>query len=284
MFESYCKLHGTTILAERQNVSFSLWEELPGINRTIFADPTIPNKFHVFSKRNLPNDYHVSYVTISTVESIKVHCGKILPELESSKNTLIELYERVRSHANFNSNNCPILEVQTVGLTHYFLQYHPARNRTPTTHKVVISDNGLHNAAYVVGATPPEGITVRTIMRYPIGVTDHFLKDQITKGEDASFDCHFNSTFAEIMFPQRKVQFDVASGGLQYTFMKKGCDHDSVSLMSKPPVTVILNSETWRWLKDHPNARGNWLNGELQTLDIHVVADGERAKIGVVTV
>ena len=153
---SYCEAFNITPESFMNDVSFSFWEQLRGYNRTIIADSAVQGRYHVttFSETSLVRTY-----SIIEPQGKVQHFGSSLPSDADNLIELVKLYEQVRNLKRFDPLHCPILEVQTVEGTNYFLQYHRTRDfspalfsldRTPETDETI--------AVFTRGATPPEGV------------------------------------------------------------------------------------------------------------------------------
>ena len=114
------------------NTSFSIWEYLDGIKRTIVADSAIPNKYHITTNRFGDNWIH-NRTIFEKGKKPNQYLNKLTPELEEGLEEFIETYEEIRHLKNFDPNHCPIMEFMTIGNKNYFLQYHITRDFEPST-------------------------------------------------------------------------------------------------------------------------------------------------------
>jgi hypothetical protein len=156
-------------------LSFSFWEKLGGVNRTIVADSSIKGRYHIqesFSakRKNLTDPKPWSYNNFIVenrkvvLEMVREYKFKPIGELDE----LIAFYERIRNLPRFDKNNCPLIEVQNVDGKNYFLQYRRGRDFDPVDFEIDRPPiNREVEALFVRGHTPKEGYTGNITVRYP---------------------------------------------------------------------------------------------------------------------
>jgi len=126
----YCRFLGIDEEQFKQEVSFSFWQELGGYNRAVVADHAIAGRYHIMTHTLEP--FFANY-TVWNYEETTSYGIDLPPLLQNGLLDLIHFYESVRSLDRFDVNHCPIMELQTVGDTNFFLQYHRTRNFKPAT-------------------------------------------------------------------------------------------------------------------------------------------------------
>ena len=272
--QNFCSFLDLDQLAFENEVSFSIWEYLEGINRTIVADSAIPDRHHIFSFTNEPHTlakYHL------------VEKGKIIQEYGwSSENylatdifELLEIYENVRSLNKFDPTHCPILEFQTHKGKHYFLQYHRARNFTPTEFSLVRKPHRSEMEVHFVrGCTSSEGMNCKITFYYS-GIKDGNYNPE---DEEGSFDLISNPIFSELRVRKRKIQI-IPENKLNFAMLKFASKHQNISKLFKPQVSIIHN------LRDLVSTQASAkLYKEIKTggnshINLHIVSDGRKAYI-----
>jgi len=274
---TYCNLTGTDQDKFVSDVSFSFWEFLGGCSRTITADSAIKELYHItsFEKNSIlnytlyHNDTHVSFV-------------RPLPSyLQRGLEGLVAFYEQIRNLPRFDSNHCPIIEVQTVNRLNYFLQYHRTRDFQPSEFYL---DRALNKnefeALFVRGATPPDGIVCKTTLMYgdfakDVPYTDWILPNE----EEASFDFHFGYIFSELMYRERKLQVIHGDSLNHFLFMVLD-KHVERSMLFKPAVSLCVGrGQLFSEKEKSEMSEKAYETGENQYLNLHVVSDGRRALV-----
>jgi hypothetical protein len=163
-YKQYFKFSGTDEEKFKQNASFSIWEAIGGINRTVVADSAIPNRFHIMSfylekKRLIGGDYLFNYAIVENGKLIQEFIKPLPKDLRGDLAELTGIYEEIRNMDRFDPKHCPIMEFQTFNGKNYFLQYHRARDFSPAGFTLDRSlKDGETEVLFVRGATPEEGM------------------------------------------------------------------------------------------------------------------------------
>jgi len=278
----YCALTNTSEQDFRKDISYSFWELLPGYNRVIVADTAIPQRYHIMTKDSN------SFMNYTIVEQGKITSDLIYPlpqELKDNLPSVIEMYETIRNLSHFNSNHCPIMEIQTVGEKNYFLQYHRTRDTKQTT--FVLDQQPTSNqqkALFVRGATTPQGLTVDVTLVYamleslPYEYKEKgFSNFKLPSTEEASFDQHYYRLFAELMLPKRKVQINHNSVDGECADAVNG--HNTRSKLFKPEVSLtywppLFTSQERKYFREKALQ-----TGKDQKIKVHVISDGTTAYV-----
>ena len=115
-------------------LSYSYWELLEWLNRSIVADSAIVWRYHIFTTSSEAwfNKYH-NYTVYDNGKLFIDWPNKITSELWVNLENTIEMYEKIRHFPKFNPTHCPIVEFQTVHNNNYFLQYHRTRDQDVAT-------------------------------------------------------------------------------------------------------------------------------------------------------
>lgn len=234
-YQIYCRLLNLNEDEFKSQVTFSIWEYLPGYNRTVVADSAIPGRHHVITRWKEDNEFCRVYHIFKDGKLENICVGSRAEELDAGQENLIETYEQVRHLPHFDSNHCPIMEFQTYQDKNYFLQYHRGRDFSPATFTLDRSlRKGEKEALFVRGATSSaEGQIFKITVYY--GVYDTFLPEN----EDGSFDLHRRSIFSALQYRRRKLQISSATDCI-YEFDSLGGAHGSVSKMFKPEIFTIF--------------------------------------------
>ena len=284
--QSFCELTGYDKETFMRESAFSFWERLPGFNRSIIADSAVKGRYHIFTSKEKGADYEDSpyFVNYSSIDQRGVQLELLDPftdEMRIDLPNVIAFYEKVRNLPNFDPNHCPIMEFQTVGTEHFFLQYHRTRDFDPTTFKLERELEAEEIKAVLVrGATPPEGVVVRTSAGYP---EFYFPREKPRdwKGpsfaicdEDASFDEHDQYMFSEVMSRRRTAQFIGDNAGIIATNILGY--HLSRSLMFKPKISVGVGwDQIEKCNEERKHMREEWKRtGIPPRIPIRVISDG----------
>lgn len=254
-------------------IAFSYWEQIGGINRSIVADNTIDGRYYIFS-RGLD-------VTTGRTKG-RGYCivddGKVVTSAASEKfdgtaddvQQAIELYESVKSLDKFDSNHRPIVEAQSVGGQHYFLQYHRARDFQPATHVLDRKkEEDEIEPILVRGATPPEGIVANIHFYY--GGDFHYP----LQTEEGAMEVLVTPLHTELSVRRRKIEILTAH---DLGEVGKSIDggHLALSQLFKPAVSLVLDRQGYKTLKD--GLKRSEVDN-LGHLKVRVVSDGNKAYI-----
>lgn len=167
MIQGYCRLMNEPLIPFLEHASFSIWELL-GFNRTIVADNAISGRYHLFTTSTKGMDFFHNY---SIIDNGDISVDEPLPlsaEQKSEIPEIIEFYERIRSLSQFDPFHCPLIEFQSVGGEHYFLQYHRTRDLDLSSFALDQKPEvGDVEASFVRGSTNPCGVVVNAAFFYP---------------------------------------------------------------------------------------------------------------------
>jgi hypothetical protein len=273
----YCRLLGTDLNQFKQEVSFSFWEFLPGLNRSVIADSSVQNRYHVMT--TFPETNGCNYAIFENGKIEKEFCNPLSELLKENLGKLIETYESVRNLPRFDRNHCPIMEFQTVGSKDYFLQYH--RTRDFEAAGFVLDrppKKGEIKVPFVRGATSSKGMKCKVTVYYadPKGEW-HFNTDN----EDGSYDFHYNYSFSEIQARKRKVQLKDDNVCLDMSLLKVIAEHTQKSKIFKPQVSIIhnfddvlLTGETYDDFLEQAHS-----TGKNSCMNLYIISDGRKAYI-----
>lgn len=278
----YCKLMGLDKEKFKDEVSFSFWEKIHGINRAVIADSTVKGRYHIMSQRG-EKPFIANYSVFENGNQVKSMASVLPEDLKDSLADLVELYEKIRNLGRFDENHCPIMEFQTDGNgDNYFLQYHRARDFKPTTFTLDREPEKDETEAWFVrGATLPEGSDYKVTLIYG-GMVHRIDKDRyevkLLEKEEGSFDLHYNRVFTELMTKKRKLQV-ITEGNFEHSVRKLIVEHFPRSKVFKPEISLVIDKSIFRddnYKQKYQKARDT---GEDQFMDLHVVSDGTRAYV-----
>lgn len=264
----YLQLTGIDRDAFLREISYSYWEYLGGINRTIVADSTVHSKYYIFgsstdnySGKDLGSSYHVledgeisrSKTTGGLVEDIK--------DLRQST----ELYESLRNLDGFDPNHCPIIEAQSLNGQHFPLQYHRARDFHPATHRLEREKTSEEQeATFVRGSTPQEG----TVFDVNVYTRDQAQSSLLS--DESALDFNLDQVHTGAMASRRKLQLVVIDDVLRLGIMLNG-RHMTTSQLFKPEITIGVEDDSLPKRVYSRHADGD------NKLTVKVVSDGRRA-------
>ena len=265
-----------------KEISFSLWEKLGGINRMIIADSAIPGRYHITGHAG--NDEEIleaSYMIYDQGEKRIVHKvdSRAKDDVEGL-DELVRFYEEVRTLPNFDSNHCPILEVQSVDGKNYFLQYHRTRNQDHANFTIDPEEYPDHFQAEMVrGATKPDGEICLVTLRHKGEMSDSYKWESVQ--EDGALDNHFNIVYSELKVRDRKLQI-IDTQALDWLLGNIAIGHKPRSKLFKPKVSVVVPRDYPSILRpeeDEQWARNSSKSPQHLQARFHVVSDGKRAYI-----
>lgn len=265
----YCKFMGIPLEAFLGDTSYSYWELLGGRNRTIVADSAIPGRYHIMTSATSDGGY--GYTIVENGNIVKDSSWRLPPDLYTSIPSFIDTYEAVRRLPRFDRNHCPIMEVQTVGETHYFLQYHRAADSSPSSFALERQPEEEFEASFVRGATPKDGLILRFILH-----TSFDVRDPLVREEEAGLDFTWNYTFREIMTRKRvlNVLSEDSINDISRGIAAK--PHLGASELFKSPLCLALEK------KDRESFIQGFVGSYEEPIDqfnVHVISDGRRAYI-----
>lgn len=266
----YCHYAGLPEEEFTSQVSYSYWEMLPGLNRTVVADNAIENRHHIFTvKHTAPSGFPLdSHNNHFIVEEGKVVQGKPLdlPE-DSTENIilLVESYEAIRRLSRFPQNNCPIMELQSTRGKHYVLQYQKGRDfiksqfelsRPPLPDEI--------EAFFVRGATMPEDLPIEVKIDYGAKLPDSPC--------EAVLDYVSDKMYLETVVGKRKLQLIHTPG--RDTFFHEDKGHMPRSRLLKPLISAVFEYPLLqRFRQDLKYTRDN----PVPSMKVRFISDGRRA-------
>ncbi len=241
---AYCEAFHKQPAEVEGEISFSFWQELGGYNRTIIADSAVQGRYHITTFFKDKEGFSRRTYNIVDLQGNVQHYGGSLPSDADNLLELVKMYEQVRNLDRFNPNHCPILEVQTVNGTNYFLQYHRTRDFSPaifSLDRAPEADEAV--AVFTRGATSPEGV-VGNIKSGGLSASEYF-------------NLH-----------SRPIGFVTALSSLDETLQEAVHSHLSTSYLFKPQVSVIA-------------AKPQLANqaSEEEVMSLRVISDGRKAYV-----
>jgi hypothetical protein len=274
-YRRYCRLLGLDEDAFVDEVSFSIWEALGGLNRTVVADSAIRGRYHVMTLCCSKDGQLCNYSIVEDGELSQEFIEPLPEDLRSDLANLTRLYETVRNLDRFDPNHCPIMEFQTYKGRNYFLQYHRARDFSPSdfTLERDPADREIE-VPFVRGATTEEGMDCKVTLYYA-RETDWDFSPGI---EDGSYDFHSSFVFSELRVRERKVQMNHAYS-LQEEISKFVDRHKMISKLFKSQVSIIHNIQDILVDDTLEDLRQRTKSGQNSYIDLHIISDGRRCFI-----
>ena len=274
-FKRLCRFTEMNLQDFIDDFSFSFWQYYKGYNRTVVADTAIKERYHVFTSC-LSDDSEAGFKffhNYSIIDNGHVSLNypmSLTEELKSGLDKLIQMYEGIRRLNIFNPDHCPIMEFQTVGDKHFFLQYHRARDFKKSEFEIKQPKDGMIQVPYVRGATSSDGMIVNASFYYP--------KFEI-HDEEASFDFPRDNLFSEVMSRKRKVQFlDEDSESL--AFYSIGQAHLSYSQLFKPELTLGVGRDGILKTEKVTKQRMESMKTKVVAkIPVYVISDGRTAYV-----
>jgi len=238
LYKQYCKSLGLDEDKFRSQTNFSIWETLKGFNRTVIADSSISGRHHVMTCYHGKGNWLFNYAIVQDGEIEQEFVKPLTEDLRNGLRGLVETYEQVRNLGRFDSNHCPIMEFQTQDGKNYFLQYHRARDFSPSNFTLERTlQEGEIEVPFVRGATAKDGMDCKVTVYY----SGNWYYD--AQGEDGSFDLHHNWIFPELQFKKRKLQI-ISKENLTNEFLSLVVGHSQRSKMFKPEISAIFPIES----------------------------------------
>ena len=254
-------------------ITFSYWEYVKGINRTVIGDSSIPGRYHivsdVFNEGGNFIGTHYQMVQGPKGDVITSWGPPISEKLKGDTASVISFYEKVRSLKRFDPKHPLLVEFQTTDRGHIFLQAHRTRDfkkapfqlsRSPREDEIV--------AEAVRGATNPEGLEVELVF-YPLR-----KKVSLDPSEVAVCDVHahaVNLLALEIAASRRQLQ--VINNQASRVFGDFG-GHISQSAFFKPEISLVFPFE---------ELLGNRIPRKITRYRVRVYSDGIKAYVSLVT-
>jgi len=272
--KTHCFLLGLDYDEFMKDFSHSAWERIKGTNRVMFADSSIPDRYHFINLSDTTYDV-VEGSLISTVIDRPIH----KPLSEKEARGLIDLYEQIRDL--MDSNHCYIVETQTIHdpssniYKHFAVQVHRGVDFEEVDFEIEEIDHRKFSFEHIRGATSPEGEDLILTVKYPFS-SKH--KPSIIE-EDASArvsEHDISPVFSEIMFRRRKLQIfpykfrDSPQGNNLCHELNHHC---SINSLSKPCCSVLTYGPGLDSYIDYKILRSD----ELVQRHVHFVSDGRKA-------
>ncbi len=174
--DNFCKENSLDARAYKNNLTWSFWEFIPGINMSVVEDTAVKGRYNVlaeglFERKDTGKSAYTQ--NVFTVEgdailSVAYDFAHIPQELTEKVSEITSSYERLKRH--FGSHTAWITEIQLGNDGElYFLQRHPTRPYEATTWRyedeplptdLVVTTGGK---SLVRGVTPQEGIECELI-------------------------------------------------------------------------------------------------------------------------
>ncbi len=273
LYRQYCRFLNLEEEEFKKQVSFSIWELLGGFNRTVIADSAIPNRHHVMTFYHGKGKSLYNYAITENGKLSQEFVTPLPEDLRNNLENLIGQYETVRHLDRFDQNHCPIMEFQTHNGRNYFLQYHRARDSSPSEFTLDRAlEEGELEALFVRGATSKEGMDCKVTVYYARSLTWNLDPEN----EDGSFDLHYNQVFPELRLRKRKVQI-INSEELNWDLMKFVVKHLQTSKLFKSQVSIIQDIDKLIPEESIKEYIQRTRSGKNSYIDLHIVSDGRRA-------
>lgn len=265
-FKQYCRYLALDNEEFKNQVSFTIWEKIPGFNRIVIADSAVPQRYHIMTAQEKVN--FRNYVIIEDGRIIRHFGASLSARLREGIDRLIETYEAIRNLDRFDPQHCPIMEFQTHQGRNYFLQYHRTRDFSPAEFRLERETEEKEvEVPFVRGATSPEGMLCKIALYYANMLTGDFDPDH----EDGSYDLHWHYVWPELMVRMRKAQM-VNTNNLDFTMESFVINHTQRSKLFKPQVSILHDINVL--LRDYKNFKKN---GKNVYLHLHITSDGRRS-------
>lgn len=264
-FQQYCRYQELDEQNFKKELSFSIWEKIPGFNRIIVADTAIPKRYHVMTTN--PVRHFRNYAVVDQGIIIRQFVNPLPDALREELSVLLQNYEEIRNLDRFNPNHCPMMEFQTNSGKNYFLQYHRTRDFYPAKFTLQGEpEEGEVEVPFVRGATARTGMECKVTLFYADAISGDFNPED----EDGSYDLHWHHIWSEIQVRKRKVQM-FHTDNVEYLIEGTIINHRERSKLFKPQVSIIHNiNDVLRDYKKYKNRKNTYLY-------LHITSDGHRA-------
>lgn len=267
----YCELLSLDANRFIKDASYSYWEKIDGINRSIIADSAVSGRYHIFSKDNIGH-YFINYAVIDNGRLVLDKPVAMTDDLKAGIEKDLAFYENIRQVEIFDPQHCPIIEFQTFMGNNYFLQYHRTRNKEES-HWLLNREleEGEFEATFVRGATKPEGLTTDVVIYYPFAKS----RTGAETNEKGSFDMQTDDIFSEIASRRRVINFEIKPFDQAIKFIASG--HQAKSKLFYPQIAVYIDIDNispslLQTLKEKAKT-----SREPTTTKIRLVSDGRKA-------
>jgi len=265
--ENYCKFRKMPEKEFIQNISYSYWELLGGINRTVVADDAVEGRYHFFSVKE--NSICQDYSIYDNGQLISM-TPWMSESTRADLNEIAAFYEKIRRLPRFQARHCPVMEIQTVDEhKNFFLQCHRMHNLNPARFCLERPcAEGEIEAFFVRGATPPEGIMLPAI---------------ICGDEENTEGVHFCRPYHhDIDVYDTKMQAFLIQKETSKDFVGTiGTRHIKVLKLFSPGISVVADAKTLGI--DFREAEAEFNKSRKPVIiPIRVVSDGRRAYLKVI--
>ncbi len=272
----YCRFLGIDEADFRESITYSYWELLGGLNRTVIADSCIEDRHHIFTVDTAGFGAGESYVCVENGQIVvNEGYGTCKPGSVLDHERLIGFYEDVRTFPKFDPRHCPVLEIQTAQDEDNFLQYHRGRDFSPPTFEITRDpQRGEVEATFVRGCTPTDDFVCHMTWL-------HDYQPELVNYEPGFLDttkaAEFFWLYNQLMFRRRLVQVADSRGWTSFT--RSQSVHLPASMLSKPGVTIVVPKGSIEIPEAYMNRVADRVfeEGGTATLSFRVIADGRRA-------
>lgn len=274
-------------------LSYSAWEVIPGINKTIYRDDVVPNKFHILSGWSKTDDSGEeasvsNYMQVVNGEIVFESGEKADPELTKANLGLIGMYVDITNLERFQTGHSSIMEFQQSSREEdrgqqYFLQIHRGRDGAQVDFELQEMPPGYHCIANVRGSTPPEGIQVEFLI-------NTFNKDP-RHPERCSY---YRQDYLQTKQDPRKAKVVVTKTSLEMLAGNYAMSHFRTDVLTKPELVLFPDKKLpfsnrlydfkfhevsqefeIRYLEEN----GRRVRMIDQVFNAHVISDGKKAYI-----
>lgn len=224
-----------------EQLSFSAWEYIEGLNGSIVADTGVPGRYHIFLHGERNGNRFVTHTIVErgTVIKSEPHDIANVTTDAISTQSFIDLYEQVRHAPGFDQTHSPIVEFQyTDNGDIYFLQYHRAQDKIVFREPFTLGrapEEGEIEASFVRGATDPEGVEIH------VEVRDRWLyrghNQQTTR--DGAYGAGLDIAFSDSMSRLRTANLREMRTPKNFS-VNLADGHNRKSLVFKPEVFIGL--------------------------------------------
>lgn len=231
----FCRLTGQSLEDFSAKISYSYWELMPGVNRTIAADNAIEGRYHIFSTAHkAPWGYPINqFFNYLILEDCKIIAGEAKGPSDTVENlgALVDTYESIRNLPRFPQGHCPTMEFQDYKSKFYFLQYLRGLDFKAATFRLERDpDSDELVAIHVRGASPVSGLLVNAAIRH-----DKTVPAQV---DEAEINYFLDPMMIEAFARQRTLQLVWETPGKSLFSEDKG--HMPRSLLLKPQISAVF--------------------------------------------
>lgn len=244
----------------------SSWRYIPGMNLTVFRDPSLDGIYHVKTK---PEQSYIMGHSVSAA-----HGGQISYERSGRPvpvSQMIDFYETIRSLPMFDVMQAPVIEMQMdeEGEFHFLQYLKTGHIVSPVDPFELPKGDSLIRTSNVRGVTEPDGMDVRIYIA-PQRVTERM------EGQGFYFGMNWPHDFGA------QVMSAMGSVVLHEIYIGMKDDHWNSSPLYKPKVGAGLayTSEGGEYAAQLGQMRYDHRSSEYSVyIDAHVTANGREATI-----